>query len=296
MYFGEYLSRNNILFYEKFNTSYLSSIKTGGIADFIVFPKNKDELLLVIGLCVDEKKRFKIIGGCTNTYFSDDGFSGVLISTKKMANIEIVDNMIVAEAGATLSKIIVYAKNNDIELKSELFGIPGTFGGAVRNNAGAFGSEISDVFKSGIFLDLNTLKTIEYHNKELDFAYRKSRLQDENIVFLYGCLNGIKNDRKLIEQKMNKSISQRRNKHPNQPSLGSFFKHSEGKVPAKLIEDAGLKGKRIGDAMVSQKHSGFIVNVANATSGDVNALAEYVEKTILINYNVKLLREAEYVI
>lgn len=292
---SECFDKYQLKYANDFPTSQLSSIKTGGIAKHIVYPENIGELILAINVCLDCSVRYKLIGGCTNTFFSDEGFVGVIISVRNVKTIDVEGTQVVAEAGAPLVSVLKQAAERGVCLASELFGIPGSIGGAIRNNAGAFGAAISDIFEYGSFYDTSESRILELGANDISFSYRSSILQMRNVIFLKGVFKGKRCGADKTFDVFKDVIMRRRSSQPSESSLGSFFKRSGDVIPAILIEKAGLKGLCVGGASVSLKHSGFIINKGNATSSDVDALANHIEKTIFEKYNAVLVREAEYV-
>ncbi len=280
------------------DTSKMSSIRAGGIAFAAVFPKNTSELINVIKILKAEGMPYKIIGGATNIFFSDEMYDGVIISLKNISGADIcVNNNVDIDVytGTSISKLIKSSAELGIELSSSLFGIPGTVGGAVRNNAGAFGSEIADIFISGTFIDTDTMSLNYLSHSDLNFSYRHSVLQKENLIFLCGKFRGKLKDKQSILEDIEKIKNERINSQPSLPSLGSFYKR-HGLLPvSKLIDEAGLKGFSVGGAEISKKHAGFIINSCGATSRDIVTLANYIEKMIKEKFGVNLIREAEFV-
>lgn len=295
MILQDYLDKYGIYYKEEYLTAKLSSIKTGGKARFVLYPKSIEELVLLIRLSKAFSARYKIIGGCTNTYFSDNGYDGAIICTKEISDIICQADSLKASAGAFLGTVLKKACACGLELRSELYGIPGSIGGALRNNAGAFGASVSDIFVSGEFYDAERDLILRLDASDLNFSYRYSILQNENIIFLKGSFKAKKNKEENIMSSFSEFSKIRRDTQDTSPSLGSFFKRSGDIIPAKLIDDAGLKGKSFGGAKVSEKHAGFIINFQNASSSDVDTLAKEVESEILKRYNVKLVQEAELV-
>ena len=286
---------NGIKASEDVDTSKISSIKAGGTARIGVYPETVAALIRSIRICRLIDLKFKIIGGCSNTFFFDGYYDGVIIFTKYIDSVKICDGYVSAECGCTVAKLLKTAADSDLEVRSSLFGIPGTVGGALRNNAGAFDGEISQVFKDGLFMDTDTLEVFRLNGNDLDFGYRRSIIAHEPLVFLNGSFYASKRSKALIRDDFRKYAELRRTSHPSLPSLGSFFKRSGNTVPAELIDKAGLKGHRIGDAAVSDKHAGFIVNLGGATASDIDLLAENIKIKIKDKYNVELQREAELV-
>ncbi len=295
MTFAEYLSKCGIKYKESVDTSKISSIRAGGKVKIAIYPSDLNELIESIEICKAFLQRYKIIGGCTNTFFSDIGYDGAVVFTTALNKTTIKDSIITAECGSSLSSILRLAAAEEYQISGELFGIPGTFGGAVRNNAGAYGKELSDFFIDGCFYDPINSEIITLDSKSLSFEYRYSKLQKNGMVFLSGRLKAYRSKREKCFDEFKKYAQKRRTEQPLLPSLGSFFKRTNNVIPAKLIDNAGLKGYTVGGASVSQKHSGFIVNSANATSEDVNTLAEKIRQTVKEKYGVNLLREAEFV-
>ncbi len=278
------------------DTSKISSIRTGGIAFAALYPQNINELTVALQILKSEAMPYKILGASTNTFFSDDGYDGIVVSMKKISGFALCgDNTVDVYAGEKLSKIIKRSAEYDIDLSASLYGIPGTVGGAIRNNAGAFNMEISDIFMHGIFLDLDSLKLLNLSISDLGFSYRYSVLQSERLIFLYGKLRGIAKNRRFIFADMNKIKEKRFALQPREPSLGSFYKKSGGIAASKLIDEAGLKGYSVGGAKISNKHAGFIVNTGAATSKDVITLSKYTESKIKEKYGITLVREAEFI-
>lgn len=291
----EHFDKHSLKYNENYPTARISSIKAGGCARTVVYPETKEELILAIKIAKECSVRYKTIGGCTNTFFSDNGFSGAIISTRHLSRINANDGGISVRAGVPLIKALRYAAGLGIDLGCGLYGIPGTVGGAVRNNAGAFDSEISDAFIGGEFYDEESDKIVTLDADELSFGYRSSILQSEKLVFLSGTLKGKSRKTPSILRDFERILDKRREKHPTEPSLGSFFKRCEDVIPARLIDTSGLKGIRVGNAAVSSKHAGFIINLGGATSGEIDTLARKIEEIIYNSYGVALIREAELV-
>lgn len=295
MTFTDYLSNHCIKYKENVDSSKISSIRAGGNIKLSIYPSSQKDLIDALYICKAFSKKFKIIGGCTNTFFSDEGFDGVVVFTSGVRGVDIKNGVITAECGSSLSFILRFAAFNGYEIPGELFGIPGTLGGAVRNNAGAYGKEIADVFIEGCFFDAFTGEIFQLKNDSLSFSYRYSNIQRDNILLLSAKLRAFTSSKEKCFEKFEQYVRKRRCEQPNLPSLGSFFKRSNDIIPAKLIDEQGLKGYTVGGASVSKKHSGFIVNSGNATADDIDSLARYIENQIDEKYGVQLIREAELV-
>lgn len=286
---------NGIKATDDVDTSKISAIKAGGSARIGIYPETPGSLIKAIKICKLLELKFKVIGGCTNTFFKDGEYNGAVIFTKGIDDSKICDGYISAECGCSLTKLLKAAAQKDMEISNGLFGIPGTLGGALRNNAGAFGTEICESFIEGLFLNTDTLEVLTLSGRELDFGYRSSLIMREPLILLRGKLKVTDKKRIFCFNEFEKYSQKRRASQPCQPSLGSFFKRSGGIIPAELIDRAGLKGYRVNDAAVSEKHAGFILNLRCATANDINRLACEIEEKIKDTYNVKLLREAELV-
>ena len=289
------LSKEGIKYKQNVDTAKISSIKAGGYAKIGLYPNDTHQIIKAIAICKSIGVKYKIIGGCTNTYFSDNGYDGAVIFTSYLNSCRMEDGYIAADCGCSLSRMLKFAASHEFGIAGQLFGIPGSLGGALRNNAGAYGKEISDVFLDGMFLDQQNLKILHFGNKDLHFSYRYSDLQKNGLIFLGGRFKTCKLSKEKCAAEFSEYARKRRETQPSAPSLGSFFKRRESIIPAKLIDDANLKGHSIGGAGISPIHAGFIVNIGNATADDINNLAVYVENVIKSKFGEMLLREAEFV-
>ncbi len=280
-----------------FDLSKASTFRIGGLASLALFPKTEDELMLSIKTAIKNKIRFEIVGNGSNVLFSDDGFDGVVIFTSKLNNTRIEGNIITAQTGAKLVKISSLALENSLSGFEFAHGIPGTVGGAIVMNAGAYGGDMSGVVISSRYFDTKTNEIKEISSSEHKFSYRSSLFaNDKSLIFLSTTLKLQNGDKAEIVEKIAKNSESRKKSQPLEyPNCGSFFKRPEGYFAAKLIDDASLKGYSVGGAMVSTKHAGFIINVDGATSKDVLLLAEHIERTVYEKFGVKLEREVKYI-
>ncbi len=291
----EYLEKHNILFQKNKDTSRISSIKAGGAANLFIIPKDEGELILAVKILLYFGMRFKVIGACTNTAFYDDGYSGAVISTSGINGCSVNENSIELGCGVSFSAISKLLARRDAYISSELTGIPGSIGGMVRSNAGAYGAELGDFFKSGRFLDISSMKEFELNCSDMNFGYRKSILQKGGAILLSAKFALLHKNSRDIFTEINSFALLRREKQPSNPSLGSFFKRSGSYAVSKMIDEAGLRGYRIGDAAVSEKHAGFIVNLGCATVEDIDSVAKHVENVIYKQYDIKIEREVELI-
>ncbi|MEI3321431.1 MAG: UDP-N-acetylmuramate dehydrogenase [Eubacterium sp.] len=265
------------------------TFRAGGTAKYYVIPDEYTKVRDVLRLCVEENIPYYVIGNGSNLLVQDDGFDGVIIEIDSaLAKIEINGNEIVAKAGAKLSKIAVKALNESLTGFEFAHGIPGNLGGAVTMNAGAYGGEMKDVLKWVKVLDNNgEMKTLKA--EELELGYRTSIIVKEKMIVLEACIELHEGNRDEIEMHMKELMAKRKEKQPLEyPSAGSTFKRPEGYFAGKLIQDAGLKGYRVGGAMVSEKHSGFVINYDNATATDIINLMKDVRKKVYEEFQVTL--------
>lgn len=265
------------------------TFRAGGTAKYYVIPDEYKKVRDVLRLCVEENIPYYVIGNGSNLLVQDDGFDGVIIEIDSaLAKIEINGNEIVAKAGAKLSKIAVKALNESLTGFEFAHGIPGNLGGAVTMNAGAYGGEMKDVLKWVKVLDNNgEMKTLKA--EELELGYRTSIIVKEKMIVLEACIELHEGNRDEIEMHMKELMAKRKEKQPLEyPSAGSTFKRPEGYFAGKLIHDAGLKGYRVGGAMVSEKHSGFVINYDNATATDIINLMKDVRKKVYEEFQVTL--------
>jgi len=265
----------------------------GGPADFLAMPGTEDELLSVVAIARDAGAEWFIMGNGSNLLVRDGGFRGLMISTKNMANAEIRGGRIVAQAGAMLPKIASLALSAGLSGLEFASGIPGSLGGAIRMNAGAYGAQMADVVIScRVLIDG---EIITFSGEELEFSYRASAIREDDVV-LSAELALTRADPADISAKMEDLNGRRRDKQPlNYPSAGSAFKRPPGRFAGALIEEAGLKGAAVGGARVSEKHAGFIVNAGGATADDVLRLIEHVKRSVFEKTGVMLASEVHVI-
>jgi len=272
------------------------SFKVGGPADILVTPDNSEKLIQVIDICRRYSIPFITIGNGTNLIVRDKGIRGVVIKLFDRFNgYSVLEETIIADAGVLLSTLANIALKNNLSGLEFGAGIPGTLGGAVAMNAGAYGGEIKDVVFRTHYIDKeNEVKVLE--GEEHQFGYRTSYIQKESGIVIKAELklkNGIREE---IESRMDDFNKRRKEKQPlEMPSAGSVFKRPVGHYTGKLIEDCGLKGFRIGGAEVSEKHCGFIVNSGNATAVDVVSLIRHIQSEVLNKYGVELQTEVRII-
>ena len=287
----EIVGKDKIKYNEKM--SKYTTMRVGGPCDCIVFPDEISKIKEVIDFCKNENITFFVIGNGSNLLVKDEGIHGVVIKLgHRFSKIELDGEYILAYAGATMPALSQLAKKNSLKGLEFACGIPGTIGGGVKMNAGAYGSQISDILYEVTYMDeKEEIKTIK--NKDCSFGYRKSIFTiNSNYVILSAKFKLERGNIDEIENKMKENSLARKAKQPLEyPNFGSVFKRPEGYFVGKLVDDAGLRGYKIGGAQVSTKHTGFIVNVDNATCKDVLDLIGYVQTTVYNKFNVKLTPE-----
>lgn len=274
-----------------------TSFKTGGAADVFVTAKNENAVISVLNIAEKNGVPLTVIGQGSNILVADKGIRGIVLKMgSDFADISVSDEKITAQSGISLAKTASVALANSLTGFEFASGIPGSLGGAVYMNAGAYGSEMKNVVTKTVFVDFKgNIHTI--NGNEHEFSYRHSFFSDKNeFIILSSEITLKKGDKASISEKMHELNQKRKEKQPlNFPSAGSAFKRPEGYFAAKLIEDAGLKGFKIGGAQISEKHAGFIVNTGGATSNDIKNLIHHTKNVVFKNFGVKLSPEIKLV-
>ena len=289
-----YLGSERIRYEKDCMLSEHSSFRIGGPADLALFPDGK-QISGLINELESENTRYIVIGNGSNVLFSDNGYRGAVIFTGGMDHVSIDGCAISAEAGCSLTGLAVYARNHSLTGLEFAYGIPGSVGGAVYMNAGAYGGEMSDVVVSSICYEPGYgLRTVT--GGDHSFAYRHSCYSDSVRVILSAKIVLKLGDPDEIKDKMKDLMNRRREKQPlDLPSAGSAFKRYPGYFTAALIDEAGLKGYSIGGAAVSEKHAGFIVNKGGATASDVLELIKVIRSRIFDIHGILIEPEIKYI-
>ena len=273
-----------------------TTFKAGGCADVFVTPKDQKEATEIVRLLLTHDQPYAVIGNGSNIIVPDSGYRGCIICMEPGEDdIKVTGDRIVARAGALLSKVARKAYDNSLEGLEFASGIPGSVGGAVVMNAGAYGGEIKDVVTAVTLYDPQNDRVVKKNVTEMEFGYRTSIIKNHAYIVLEAEFLLKKADKGAIKERMDDLAARRREKQPLEyPSAGSTFKRPEGYFAAKLIEDANLKGLSVGGAMVSEKHSGFVINKGGATATDILELIRMIREKVYENSNVML--EPEVVI
>ncbi len=290
------IPKDNILYNEDMKKH--TTFKIGGPAECFIKIKTKEELKEILNIAKENKIPVTILGNGSNILVLDGGIEGITL-TIQIEYIDIKQNgekyKIYVGGGYKLSKFAQICLKNEISGFEELSGIPGTIGGAVSMNAGAHGKEMKDIVEKIKCVDINGNEK-EFSNEEANFEYRKSIFKGNSYIVTEVVLNLEKGKKEEIKAKMDEYAQYRKTKQPIEyPSAGSTFKRGKDYITAKLIDDAGLKGYSIGDAVVSTKHSGFVINKGNASAKDVLDLVKYIKDTIEEKFNKQIELEIEVV-
>jgi len=266
-----------------------TTFRIGGPAQFFVTPQTTEELGQVVLLCKAEKVPFFVMGHGSNLLISDKGMRCVVIQLyNNFAGYKIDGERVYAMAGVMLSKLGTVTKEASLTGFEFAAGIPGTLGGAVMMNAGAYGGEMKDIVEKVQLMDYNG-NLIEKTVEEMDFSYRHSIVEDEDYIVVGATLKLAKGEKQAIEARMDELATARKEKQPLEyPSAGSTFKRPEGYFAGKLIMDAGLRGYQVGGAQVSEKHCGFVINKGDATAADVLQLVADVKQKVQETFGVEL--------
>lgn len=267
-----------------------TSFRIGGPCDVYVTCESADSFKEVYDLAIKEGLKIYILGRGSNVLFSDDGFRGVVLSTEKLNSVTVDGNKLIAECGASFTQIAVVARDAGLTGLEFAYGIPGSVGGAVFMNAGAYGGQVSDCLVASTCYDPITGKISYIEKEEHKFGYRTSIYKhNPDRVILTAEFELVPSDKEAVREKMDDFMGRRRDKQPLEyPSAGSVFKRPEGYFVGQMVQELGLKGYTVGGAQVSEKHAGFIINVGGATCSDVLELIEYIKEKVYEAYGVML--------
>jgi len=275
-----------------------TTFRIGGPAKYFIEAKNKKEIIEALKWAKNNNLPFFILGGGSNLLVSDKGYNGVVIrvrNEKMEARNENSKCRIFVEAGSPLSKLVVFSLRKGLTGLEWAVGIPGTVGGAVTGNAGAFGGEMKDSVKTVEVFDYAAMRVKKIKNKECGFGYRNSIFKKNTRLIILSCELLIeKGDKKNIKEKIEKYLDYRQQKHPKEPSAGSVFKRVGKEPAAVLIDRAGLTGKKFGKACVSQKHSNFIINSDGAKAEHVRRLIAFIKKSVKKKFKKSLQEEIKF--
>lgn len=275
--------------------SFYTYTKTGGPADILAFPKTEDEIVKLVVWIKAQKLPLTVLGNASNLIVKDGGIRGVVMILTEMNQMQVKKEKLIVQSGAKLIDTSYRAWSEGLTGLEFACGIPGSIGGAVFMNAGAYEGEISEVLESALVIS-ETGEVIRLSNEDLNFSYRYSSIQKHHGIILEAVFQLKKGNKATIKTRMDELTALREAKQPLEfPSCGSVFKRPTGYFTGKLIQEAGLQGKIWGGAQISEKHAGFIVNINEATATDYIELIAYIQEVILSNTGVKLETEVRII-
>lgn len=291
--FCQVLGKEQVLFEEPMKSH--TTFRIGGPAEVFIMPKSVKQVQMAVKICQEEQIPYFILGNGSNLLVSDRGYRGVIIQMdRNMGEIQVEGTEIQAAAGALLSSIAVAARRESLTGFEFAGGIPGTLGGAVVMNAGAYGGEMKDVLKEVTVMDGDG-KIFTLPTSELEMGYRTSIIKTAGYLVLSARITLSRGKEEDIKARTRELSEMRTQKQPlDYPSAGSTFKRPEGYFAGKLIMDSGLRGYSVGGAMVSEKHCGFVINKGNATAEDVVSLMKHVTEVVQEKYGVTLEPEVKF--
>ena len=272
-----------------------TTFRIGGPADYFLIPETVEQVGRIIEICREESLPYFILGNGSNLLVGDGGYRGVIIQLyRNMSDVRTEGNVIRAQAGALLSAVAAAARNASLTGFEFAGGIPGTVGGAVVMNAGAYGGEMKDVLtEAAVLTDKGEIRTLSV--EELQLGYRTSIVKTAGYIVLEAKFRLEEGDQAKIRETMKELTVKRTSKQPLEfPSAGSTFKRPEGYFAGKLVMDSGLAGYQVGGAQVSAKHCGFVINAGGATARDVRMLMKDVQDKVFEKYGVKLEPEVKF--
>ena len=266
-----------------------TSFKVGGPAELFLSPEDAGQTAKLVRFCEKEEIPVFVLGKGSNLLVSDRGIKGAVIYTGKQCGISLTDeNTVRAQSGASLAQLCTFARENSLSGLEFAYGIPGTVGGAVFMNAGAYGGEMKDVLLNSEYVSTDGTSG-ELDNEAMELSYRHSAYENSNLVITAASVRLAPADRNEIKSTMNDILARRKEKQPLEyPSAGSTFKRPEGNFAGALIEQCGLKGVSVGGAQVSEKHAGFIINRGGATAADILNLIKHVQARVKAQTGVSL--------
>ncbi len=274
----------------------LTSIKINTVAKAILFPDSLEKLISSLNILCDMQIPFVVVGRMSNVLFSDRTYNGVIVVTTKLRGYSLAENKVDVLCGECPGKMALGIAKSNLGGFEGIVGIPGTLGGMLRSNAGAYGSEISDRFFAACIYDLKAREVHIYSKADMQFSYRTSILKDRAYVLLSAVFEPVEKSYNEIISTVSYNSEQRKRSQPTLlPSLGSVFKKCNGVSAGYYIDRLGLKGYSIGDAQISEKHAGFIINRGNATAADIISLVEFIKTRVNDAFGIELEEEIEII-
>jgi len=294
--FSEFLKKNGYEYEECISLGKMSYMRIDTKARFIVYPKDEKAFISIINFLSERDLRFIVLGNMSNVLFKDEFYYGVIIKTTKYKTKCVAENKFVVGCGAMLAPVVRHMADSCRGGFEGLVGIPGTVGGMIRQNAGAFGYEISDRFISARVYNAREKRINKYSKADMHFTYRNSILCDKSLVLLSAVFDTLSSNREDVYDAIKAFAEKRKASQPiSIPSLGSTFKRVGDVGAGYYIDNAGLKSIHVGGATVSTKHAGFIVNSGTATSTDVLKLIDMVKSRVYQKFGILLEEEIEII-
>jgi len=291
------LGRNELDYNKNAPLDRCCTFRIGGPADYTAYPKTTEALIGILDLVSAERIPVAVLGNGSNILFDDTGFRGIVVFTSGLKEIRCSGSYITCESGASLAKLCEIARQNSLSGLEFAFGIPGTCGGAIYMNAGAFGGEMSQIVVRSTCYCPSTGMILTLEDDQHSFGYRCSFFTGKEHIILRAELHMVYDDSEAIQRRMEANIKARAEKQPLEyPSAGSVFKRCPGHFIAQLIDNAGLKGRSVGAAQVSEKHAGFIINRGGATSGDVINLITEIRNELYRLHSLDIECEIKYLL
>lgn len=289
------INYQGIEIYKKAKLSHYTFTHTGGNADYLAFPKNLNQTKILLSFAKKNHLQITVLGNASNLIIRDGGIHGLVIILQKMASLKVVGSQITAGAGVPIIDVAVTAQQHSLTGLEYAAGIPGSVGGAVFMNAGAYGSSTSRVLTSAEVLTFDgQIKHLS--NQDLDFSYRHSAIQDHPAIVLQATFTLKVGQKDKIQAQMDDVNAQRSAKQPlNYPSCGSVFKRPQGHFAGQLIHDSGLQGYRFGGAQDSRVHAGFIVNVDHASATDYLKVIHHIQEKVYQDSGIHLQTEVRII-
>ena len=291
----DFLIKKDVEYKREESISNYTSVRIGGPAAVIAFPDTQEKFVELVAFLLKSNIAHKVIGRMTNILPCDDRYDGVIVSTKLLGRYEKNDTVINAECGVPLSLLIMQMARLGLGGLEPLYGIPGSVGGMIVSNAGAYGSSLGDAVKSVCAYSLNKERVITLMHDEMDFSYRRSIFYGSDMLVLSAELEFVPCEPDIIVGKLGMIKQRRASSQPlESPSLGSVFKRVGDISAGQIIDQCGLKGLKVGGAEVSCRHAGFMINTGNATATEYRQLVEIVEREVYKQRAVTLEREIEF--
>lgn len=286
----EALAKKGIAYRENESMSRHTTFKIGGCAAVFVLPETSEELSFAVKEAYDRKIKYFVLGKGSNVLFADEGYRGSVISTEKLNSVKREGNSLVCLCGASFTALSKTATENGLSGLEFAYGIPGSVGGAVYMNAGAYGGEVSQVLERSTYFDVESGETVTIGAEDHCYGYRTScYINNRNRIVLSATFKLTPGNPDEIKMKNEDFMTRRKTKQPLEyPSAGSVFKRCQGHFTGQMIEQLGLKGYTVGGAQISEKHAGFIINVNNASSKDVLELIEFIKEQVKKAYGLSL--------